>query len=257
MNNIKCICFFIFYFLLGVIPLLRAQSVRVEYLEESKREFKPGTSQAAMDFMRFTQTVLTTDAELSWYEALGEKSFIETLDVKTIKPELLQQLSLKDMEQANVRSSKIWTKNRANEYKSLIANQTTSYMYIGHQKFHIESPIYTYDWKITADTATIAGMRCRKAQTTSKNGIAVEAWFTDDIPIANGPDMYHGLPGLILRVETPQRIISAQKITFIDAFDIKKPEDSELIPQEKLMKKLMQASEMERNSRGKPVKPGN
>lgn len=83
----------------------------------------------------------------------------------------------------------------------------------------------------------------------------VEAWFTDEIPISNGPGAFHGLPRLILKVETPQMIFLAQKIVFIDRVDINRPADSELIPQEKLMEKLMQATEQDRKKQ--VSKPGN
>ena len=160
--------FLLFFCSSSIAFALQAQSIRVEYVEESKREFPPRTGQEAINFMRFTQTILTTNAAASWYEALGEKSFTESLDTKNISPELLQKLPLKDIAQTNVRSSKSWTKNKTNEYKSFTANQSASYMQVGDQKFHVEDSLHAYDWTVTADTATIAGMLCKKATAFTK-----------------------------------------------------------------------------------------
>ena len=58
-----------------------------------------------------------------------------------------------------------------------------------------------FDWKVDATQDTvIAGFKCQKATTLSDDGITV-AWFTNLIPIMDGPYKYAGLPGLILRIE--------------------------------------------------------
>ena len=60
-------------------------------------------------------------------------------------------------------------------------------------------------WDITTDTTSIKGYLCNKA-TTSFRGREYTAWFTLDIPINDGPWKFHGLPGLILKVEDQEQI---------------------------------------------------
>ena len=60
-------------------------------------------------------------------------------------------------------------------------------------------------WDITTDTTSIKGYLCNKA-TTSFRGREYTAWFTIDIPINDGPWKFHGLPGLILKVEDQEQI---------------------------------------------------
>lgn len=56
-------------------------------------------------------------------------------------------------------------------------------------------------WKITNETKEILGYTCKKATTVSEeNKELVEAWFTTEIPVAVGPNSFHGLPGAILSV---------------------------------------------------------
>jgi GLPGLI family protein len=54
-------------------------------------------------------------------------------------------------------------------------------------------------WKITSDTQTINGLKCQKA-TTSYGGRDYEAWFSNEIPISDGPYKFSGLPGLIIKI---------------------------------------------------------
>jgi GLPGLI family protein len=59
------------------------------------------------------------------------------------------------------------------------------------------SPIQ--EWKIHQDTTTILGYQCRKATCTFR-GRDYVAWFTNEIPINNGPYKFGGLPGLIVKI---------------------------------------------------------
>lgn len=62
-----------------------------------------------------------------------------------------------------------------------------------------EEPKNQFNWKVLADTLTIGGVLCQKAETTFGNR-NWEAWFAPSIPISDGPYKFNGLPGLILRV---------------------------------------------------------
>jgi GLPGLI family protein len=54
-------------------------------------------------------------------------------------------------------------------------------------------------WTFTAQKDTISGYACLKA-VTSYAGRHYEAWFTPDIPVADGPYLFSGLPGLIIKL---------------------------------------------------------
>ncbi|PKG41601.1 GLPGLI family protein [Psychroflexus sp. MES1-P1E] len=71
-------------------------------------------------------------------------------------------------------------------------------------------------WKISSDTQTINGLKCQKA-TTSYGGRDYEAWFSDEIPISDGPYKFSGLPGLIIKISDSKKhyvfeLISKSKI---------------------------------------------
>lgn len=54
-------------------------------------------------------------------------------------------------------------------------------------------------WKIVSDKMIISNYECQKAICTI-NGTSWEAWFTDEIPIPDGPYKFDGLPGLIIKI---------------------------------------------------------
>ncbi len=78
----------------------------------------------------------------------------------------------------------------------------------------IEEQLRNFDWEIGSETVEISGYLCKTATSTNKNGMITKAWFTEDIAISNGPSIYQGLPGLILKIENPSLSIYATKIKF-------------------------------------------
>jgi GLPGLI family protein len=55
------------------------------------------------------------------------------------------------------------------------------------------------DWKILPDKMKIGDMDCQKAAVTY-GGRNWEAWFTQSVPLQEGPYIFHGLPGLIVKI---------------------------------------------------------
>lgn len=64
--------------------------------------------------------------------------------------------------------------------------------------FENENP-QKMNWKINNETKEIKGYLCRNA-TISFGGREWNAWFTDKIPISDGPYKFYGLPGMILEI---------------------------------------------------------
>lgn len=66
-------------------------------------------------------------------------------------------------------------------------------------QYYLDRPD-AFNWRIKEDTTTIAGLMCQKAE-VDFGGRKWVAWFTPEIPIADGPYTFCGLPGLILHME--------------------------------------------------------
>lgn len=70
---------------------------------------------------------------------------------------------------------------------------------IGSTRYQYQEKTNLFSWTITPAKASIAGYSCQQAR-TAFGGRIWEAWFTRDVPIAEGPYKFYGLPGLILKV---------------------------------------------------------
>ena len=64
-----------------------------------------------------------------------------------------------------------------------------------HFRVRRERP--AFEWRLTGEQAEHDGYMVLQA-TTEHDGAQVEAWFTPEIPVPGGPDLYGGLPGMIL-----------------------------------------------------------
>lgn len=87
------------------------------------------------------------------------------------------------------------TYKNLNEKISLKA--TTSF----NQDFLIMDSIKNYDWKITRESKEILGYEVRKAEALVDSITRVSAWYAPKLTYKNGPDVYGGLPGLIMEIE--------------------------------------------------------
>lgn len=56
------------------------------------------------------------------------------------------------------------------------------------------------DWKISDEKQMIGNYNCQKAE-ASYGGRNWQAWFTTDIAISDGPYIFKGLPGLIVKID--------------------------------------------------------
>lgn len=78
----------------------------------------------------------------------------------------------------------------------------------------VSDTLSNFKWKIGKEQKKILNYTCTRATTTFR-GRSYEAWFTDDIPISNGPWKFCGLPGLIVAVNDLNSVFS-YKLTGID-----------------------------------------
>lgn len=100
-----------------------------------------------------------------------------------------------------------WFKNRLKQ-EVITLDRDDDLLY----KFQV-TEVLSFDWEITSDTTTILGYSCQKA-TTHFRGRDYIAWFALDLPIDDGPWKFHGLPGMILRVEDSESIFQFKVIGF-------------------------------------------
>lgn len=94
-------------------------------------------------------------------------------------------------------------------------NETTFQEMVGMIMFSAPEP-RTMEWKVQDETKMYENYKLQKA-TTSFAGRNWIAWFSQDIPVVDGPYKFKGLPGLIFSVEDAKQdyvfqLIKIQKI---------------------------------------------
>ncbi|HAO47167.1 MAG TPA: GLPGLI family protein [Ferruginibacter sp.] len=66
----------------------------------------------------------------------------------------------------------------------------------------VEDSIRSMAWKLEeGETKSILGYACKKASGRTSRGTDVVAWYTEEIPVASGPEQFNGLPGMILGID--------------------------------------------------------
>ncbi|NMM50872.1 GLPGLI family protein [Marinigracilibium pacificum] len=131
--------------------------------------------------------------------------------------------------------------------------------------YKITDQLELINWKITSETKQIGQYTCKKAtydkivetknfssemekMTDATDTIKVVAWFTESIPVSNGPAKSWGLPGLILELKSGdiQFLCSQIILNPEDGIDIKIPKKGKEVTEkefdeamEKDMEKMM------------------
>ncbi len=82
------------------------------------------------------------------------------------------------------------------------------------------------EWKILPDKKKIADLDCQKA-TVNYGGRSWTAWFTQSIPVPEGPYVFNGLPGMIVNISDNQsdysfNLIKTKELEKDNLFAVKK-----------------------------------
>lgn len=135
---------------------------------------------------------LTFDDSISFYEPLGNvSSFLNGVGVPMAE------------------------KNKV--YMNLLSNRYSAEKNAYYEKRLINDTITKIRWKLTDEIREIAGFECRRANALINDSIYIVAFYTDAIKTKSGPELFQGLPGMILGVALPHYHVSyfATKVNLI------------------------------------------
>lgn len=89
-------------------------------------------------------------------------------------------------------------------YTNVKTQQVTAFKKVYEQNFLIVDSAKKLEWKILEEVRDIAGYSCRKAVAKMNDSVVVVAFYTDKIVVSTGPEMFSGLPGMILEIAIPR-----------------------------------------------------
>jgi GLPGLI family protein len=72
------------------------------------------------------------------------------------------------------------------------------------QKFYVEDSLRVLEWQLKDEIRTIANYKCHKAVAKICDSVYVVAFYAEEIPVSGGPEMFNGLPGMILELAIPR-----------------------------------------------------
>ena len=145
-------------------------------------------------------------------------------------------------------------------YKNIKEKRYSSQRDLYGKEFLVVDELETIDWKLTNESKQIGQYTCYKATksemtmgSVSIDGdgnrteeapeeITITAWYAPELPISNGPDLYWGLPGLILEVNDGSRVIICTKLILNSdkKVSIEEPQKGKKVNEEEF-EELMQA----------------
>jgi GLPGLI family protein len=89
-------------------------------------------------------------------------------------------------------------------YKNYPEDVITIQDAMGQNYYMYEDTLNNQAWHLEEETQTIIGFHCQKA-VCEWRGRSYTAWFTEEIPMSDGPYKFCGLPGLIVQVYDKNR----------------------------------------------------
>jgi len=150
-------------------------------------------------------------------------------------------------------------------YKNIKENRYTSSNESYSKLFLVQDELQKHDWKLENETKNIGQYTCYKATKTitktvivssftsfsvndkksnkdddeekepetKEETVTITAWYTPQIPVGTGPDIYHGLPGLILEVNDGRTTTICSKIVLNpkNKIEIKEPKKGKKVNQ--------------------------
>ncbi|WP_298536889.1 GLPGLI family protein [uncultured Algibacter sp.] len=248
-------------------------------------------SKTDVDMSNFGRPDMSEDQKKRMQERLKsmfEKNFVLTFNRTESLYKVVEQLESPNQGQGGGRFGAIMSGAIDGiKYKNIKTNLLLSEHELFGKLFLIKGELPKLDWKMTGETKQIGSYTCFKATATKtwvdfdmssirrpsrndeNNGekpeedvekskdIEVEAWYTMQIPINQGPGDYSGLPGLILEINTDKTTILCSKIVLNpdDKSTIKQPSKGKEVTKEEYLeiatKKYQEMRENFRNRGGR------
>ncbi len=149
-------------------------------------------------------------------------------------------------------------------YKNIKESELREQIEFFGKQFLIEDELEDFGWSLGKETKMIGSYTCYKAtatrevvnrtfkggeSTTDTGSVDVVAWYTPQVPLSQGPDIYCGLPGLIMEVNFKETTILCTKIVLNKdkELTIEAPKKGEVVSREEytatILKKMQEMEE--------------
>ena len=87
---------------------------------------------------------------------------------------------------------------------------------VADKEFYIKKPFEKGEFIFSGKEKVIEGFNCKLAYLIKGQNDTIQYWYTQDIPVIDGPETNISLPGLVLSIESKKKLVYATKIEFFD-----------------------------------------
>jgi GLPGLI family protein len=126
-----------------------------------------------------------------------------------------------------------------------VANRVRANKKIYEQTFFVHDSLRRMEWRLKDEVRIIADHQCRKAVGKIYDSVYVVAFYADDIPVSGGPEMFGGLPGMILELAIPRLhttwAADSIQMTIPKSDDFSVPEKGKSVTEEELAKTIKES----------------
>ena len=89
-------------------------------------------------------------------------------------------------------------------YTDFRSGKVSAAKQVFEEKFLVQDSMRKTEWKIMDEVRMLANYKCRKAVGKICDSVYIVAFYTEDIMVSGGPEMFSGLPGMILEIAIPR-----------------------------------------------------
>ena len=152
-------------------------------------------------------------AKPSYFELLnnGDYSLFKSIN---LKEEVIPSTEISTKTAIN--QGTIFTPFKVFILKDFSNEISTECALVKDKEYYIQSPFIKENLFNDKKIKAIDGYMCKSAYTLTTANDTIRYWYTQDIPVIDGPFSMHDIPGLILSVESKNKIVYATKIEFFD-----------------------------------------
>ncbi|MBG6060351.1 GLPGLI family protein [Flavobacterium sp. CG_9.1] len=100
--------------------------------------------------------------------------------------------------------------------KDFVKKSIISSTEVDKQEYYVEKPFSKETLKYDNRIKDIDGYKCLSAYSIGTANDTIQYWYTQEIPIIDGPFNVTSIPGLVLSVESKKKVIYVTKIEFFD-----------------------------------------
>ncbi|AZA48368.1 GLPGLI family protein [Chryseobacterium carnipullorum] len=188
---------------------INAQNLKVEYEYVNKQDLSEYSSESSSTFKRQAEEKLKKAQKQILYFYKGN-TFYKNIPTEGFENE-------KERKKVDERTTSI-TKESFVIKPIKIYHKKNDPGFYQYQNFGDEEYYKYYAPKFSKveykdNVEQIEKYTCKLAEVTLNSGGLVKVWYAEDFPVSAGPYVYNSFPGLVLKVESPNFIVYATKIS--------------------------------------------